>query len=437
MRLALLAVVISACGRLDFDAIGDGGTDVGSPFTVTVTVVGNGAVVSVPPGISCGSACSADFTAPVTLDAIPSGALDIAWQGAPCSGGTCTIDGDAAITVVFTVNDAANRVFLTSTMYDGAIVMGGDVNGVVTADRICQTTATTAGLDGTFVAFLSSSTISRNATDPLAGSSGWIQIDGRPLFGTIADIVAWHALSWLDQDITGSRLGTQQYSWLGGGTNGQADGSEDCGAYTNTVAMSQLNSADELLSPNQTASGECILPNHITCIEIGKIFTLQPGPPLGRRIFVSSIEVNGDIGIAAADAQCQADADSSALAGSYRALLATSTTSAADHVGGLAGPWQRTDNFVITTGALDVTAGPDIAILLGANGVAMVPGNFVWVGSSSLDVASTETCNDWSSTMATDEALIGMIGGNSTTWAYAMNTSCTVPAYLYCVSVGM
>jgi Ca2+-binding RTX toxin-like protein len=71
-------------------------------LTLTVNRTGNGRVVSSPPGIDCGAACTADFVsgAAVTLTASPDAGWTFnGWTGA-CSGtGPCTVTMDTAKTV--------------------------------------------------------------------------------------------------------------------------------------------------------------------------------------------------------------------------------------------------------------------------------------------------------------------------------------------------
>jgi len=88
----------------DFWTLNTGST----PNTLTVTRYGTGAVTSTPAGISCGAACSAQFTAGtiVTLTATPlSGATFTGWGG-DCtgSGSTCivTMDKGRVATATFT-----------------------------------------------------------------------------------------------------------------------------------------------------------------------------------------------------------------------------------------------------------------------------------------------------------------------------------------------
>src|SRR5262245_23472284 len=63
-----------------------------------------------------------------------------------------------------------NVAFVTRGVYSGAL---GGLSG---ADGICQTAAISAGLPGTFVAWLSTSTV--NARDRFAASHGWIGTNG-------------------------------------------------------------------------------------------------------------------------------------------------------------------------------------------------------------------------------------------------------------------
>jgi hypothetical protein len=73
------------------------------PIALTVTRTGNGSVSSTPAGISCGSACSATFTAGtrITLSATPAaGSIFTGWSGGGCSGtSTCALTLATATTV--------------------------------------------------------------------------------------------------------------------------------------------------------------------------------------------------------------------------------------------------------------------------------------------------------------------------------------------------
>jgi outer membrane protein assembly factor BamB len=82
------------------------GTPTAGPLTVAMAGTGHGTVISDPPGIDCGSTCSAAFddSASVTLTATAGpGSTFVGWTGEGCSGTeACTITMDAARTVTAT-----------------------------------------------------------------------------------------------------------------------------------------------------------------------------------------------------------------------------------------------------------------------------------------------------------------------------------------------
>ena len=75
---------------------------------------------------------------------------------------------------------APNKMFVTSMGFTA------DLGGLAGADARCTAAARAANLTGTFVALLSTRTVS--AFDRLAGSSGWIRVDGRPVGNAPADL---------------------------------------------------------------------------------------------------------------------------------------------------------------------------------------------------------------------------------------------------------
>ncbi len=81
-------------------------------LTVTKAGTGGGTVSSSPPGISCGSTCSANFNqgSSVTLTATPdSGSTFMGWSGGGCSGtGSCTVNMSANQTVTATFNSGSS-----------------------------------------------------------------------------------------------------------------------------------------------------------------------------------------------------------------------------------------------------------------------------------------------------------------------------------------
>lgn len=130
-RLAWGLLFVAACGEVQ--SLRDG------PQTLTVSVMGDGAVTSTPAGIDCGATCTADFAAnsSVTLTATPAaGSAFVGWSG-DCSGsGPCTLTMDGAKTAMasFAVHGARRWVghvsFAGQDTIDKVVV---DVDGNVVA----------------------------------------------------------------------------------------------------------------------------------------------------------------------------------------------------------------------------------------------------------------------------------------------------------------
>jgi hypothetical protein len=121
-------------------------------FTLTVTKsgTGTGTVASSPPGISCGTSCSADFASGtvVSLTAAPDSGFTFAgWSGA-CSGtGACSVTMDAAKSV--SANFTANPGPFTLT-----VAKSGAGAGTVTSTPSgisCGTTCSASFASGTVV----------------------------------------------------------------------------------------------------------------------------------------------------------------------------------------------------------------------------------------------------------------------------------------------
>jgi len=135
-----------------------------APVTLTVTRTGNGTVTSAPAGISCGTGCSAAFTAgtSVTLTATPAaGSIFTGWAGGGCSGtGACTLTLSSTTTVSAAFGPAPVAV---------TVVRAGVGSGTVTSAPAGITCGTTCS-----ATFSSGSSVVLTAT-PAGGSvfSGW------------------------------------------------------------------------------------------------------------------------------------------------------------------------------------------------------------------------------------------------------------------------
>lgn len=94
-------------------------------YTLSVSRVGpgTGTVTSTPPGIDCGSVCSALFApgTDVTLHAVPAeGSVFVSWQGGDCDGlttDTCQVHMDASKSVTAIFDEGGAQEIATFTVY--------------------------------------------------------------------------------------------------------------------------------------------------------------------------------------------------------------------------------------------------------------------------------------------------------------------------------
>ena len=142
-RLGVLAIVAAATLTMTVASLADSSSE----GSVTVSVTGEGQVMSTPPGIACGSACTANFAlaTPVTLiaEAAP-GFHFAAWRGA-CSGSSprceTTADEDTRAQAEFAPGATAPKPeaipLLVTRAGNGSITSSPE--GVIDCGATCST----------------------------------------------------------------------------------------------------------------------------------------------------------------------------------------------------------------------------------------------------------------------------------------------------------
>jgi hypothetical protein len=322
----------------------------------------------------------------------------------------------------------ANRVFVTSSIFPG------DFGGTAVADAACRDRASSAGLDGTFIAFLASA--AGNPVDRLAGSRGWVRLDGRPVYDTVADLTAARSIYPVSLDELRNATGGCVYT----GTN--QDGTVatlTCSDWTSTslansgaFGSSTATTWATIRKGFITCNAQCA----VYCFELGRtVAVAKPTGATGRLLFTTHSRWPGGL-LASADARCTNEAAAANAPGTYHALLAVTGGTAASRLASLAGPWRRADGLVLTSGALDA-APLEVSPDFGADGLPVPSGpgsSGAWIGAAGLTTPGTaaDTCSDWSATTGTG------ITGDVTETAATMfgdvqsRSTCGASAFLYC-----
>ena len=333
-------------------------------------------------------------------------------------------DGDAANPDVAPPGPLPNRVFVTSATFTGRLV-SGSLTGVTAGDAICTAAASDAGMTGTFAAWLSSET--RNATDLLTGSSGWVRVDGAPFAETVADLAAENVFAAFSIDEHGQLVPDNARIWLGGSRGGMTAGTDTCGGFTvDTTGMATMRDARGI-GETGTAYAQCTQQSRIGCLEYGRQAAV---PFLGTGRYAFGVELWNGTSLASADAACTAKATQLGLPGTYVAALATSTQSIAERAGSLTGPWQLPRHIPITAGPLGGTL---VAPLGQGNGRQYL----AWLGAGTLidrQPNGALSCNDWTASSGGGGAVGNLAYDDAAAYLVGFAVTCgSMPVGLLCL----
>ena len=333
-----------------------------------------------------------------------------------------------------------NRVFVTSTLQDGAL------GGLAGADAICAARAAAGGLPGTYVAWLSTSTV--NASSRLGSAQGFVRTDGKPFANSVADIVAnkiFNPIRLTEAGVdvsagvaTGASTLTVFTGTLGDGTVATGATCTDFTVTSGSARRGEISGGPVTWTARQNSN--CSTTRRLYCFQTDHTSVLVPPAASGKIAFVSTKTFlpGPGVGIAGADALCAANATSAGLPGTYKALLATTTASAASRVT-LAPLYVRPDGVPIATGATIASGSALDSGIWQRHDGSYIPatGDLVFTGAPSPSAVSpglANSCDDWTSSAGIDSVYIGAdTFADSSWWNLASNGDCTPALAVYCL----
>jgi hypothetical protein len=201
--------------------------------------------------------------------------------------------------------------------------------------------------------------------------------------------------------------------------DGDADETDECAACETAkcgdgYVQSGIEECDDGDSINDNECGNaCILP---------------------RKVFVSSLETDGDIvGLAGADLFCQTLANATELTGTYRAWLSDATYGPADRFDtAFVGSYRLVGGTVIASnGWMDLSDGMLVNPINRTESGAQISRD-PWTNTDPMgNPASTEDCDGW--TVTSGSSIIGITGAVDMSWTLFDDTQfCSVPRSVYC-----
>lgn len=417
-------------------------------LTITRTGTGTGTVQCVV-GTGTPGACAPSYAynTQVAIKARPnngSGTIFGGFGGA-CSGivhdCTVTMTSPLSVTVSF-VATPYNVVFVSSQLYPS------NLGGARAYDTQCNQLATAAGINtggSAFVAWMSDDI--SDAYLMVGAARGFIRLDGAYISDLPTDIYQrGRIMNPIDLDETG-QLQSGLPVYTGTGTNGANVATSNCSNWTGgTGYVAGITSGGPYAWTAAYVGASCAGRQWpIYCFKKDRVTPLAPVslPTGAKRIYLlrSPTFVSGG-GITNADTQCNMAGNKGPLTGTFKALLSTSSTSAATHALLPGASYYTTDSLapqLIGTGSQIAGGVVNTGIWAGSNGSYSLQGINAWTGSTTPGVAGTgvSTCNDWNA-MSGNGAIHGwadtLIEGSNGAAFWSWSTlPCTASLGLYCV----
>ena len=290
-----------------------------------------------------------------------------------------------------------NYVFVTSTKHLPT-TFGADLSG---ADAICNMRATEAGKPGTYVAWLSTTTI--QVRERLAGAQGWIRTDGKPFVDTVEDLVTTSRIYYpLDHDENGMLVAGENVVT---GTSDVGDTLSNCADYSDPAQTIQFG-AVEATAHGWTAESQasCAQTSRIYCFGIDRSVPLTVPQATGRMAFLTTANYIPDAGgLATADNLCASEAASAGITGrTFRALLATTTAPAVSRVSLTGATWVRTDGIALFDAPADLMTGVMVAPLnVTAGKTYRIIQAFTGATNAASTSGSVVNCSNWTTSTGT------------------------------------
>jgi hypothetical protein len=319
---------------------------------------------------------------------------------------------------------AANLVFATSTQHAmlGMTIADGD--------QICADRAAEAQLPGVYRAWLS--TTAEPAASRMAGQ-GWVRRDGKIVAQTLADVFGGRMLHPILLDENGVRLATTDRVATGTDSTGQVF-SANCTDFTDAQESLLFGCADATGRSYSVCFSSGCTAARIYCWGIDRTAPLAVPVATGRRAFLATAFSSGN-STSSADTHCNTVAASHQFPGTYKALLSSTTVTAASRLSAAGETWVRLDGIPLAPTAADVLAGNwDVPLNVTQDGG--YDNNFVWTGAAAIDQVGTAagTCNDL---LSVSQLLTPALGRASrifpTAFAEGVGVTCATQASVYCL----
>src|SRR5690606_27133758 len=188
--------------------------------------------------------------------------------------------------------------------------------------------------------------------------------------------------------------------YTGTGAQGQAH-SNHCGDWKEAEGIQGLTGSASYSSGSWTnnTSLDCTTESRLYCFGIDRVADLPTPEVEGRLAFLSDSFFLPGQDLSAADALCQHDAQAAGLSGTFKAMIATTTSSPISRFDTSVPTGVRVDGLTLWESASDAASEDLLLPRLLTASRETPPNRGAWLGSGSLGEAGTAetTCDDWTS----------------------------------------
>lgn len=316
--------------------------------------------------------------------------------------------GDGGEPEVDAGSPAPNVVFVTSER------SSGDLGGVAGADATCNRLASAAGLGGTYVAWLSTSTI--DARTRLGTASGWVRPDGEPVADSQADLLAGQIFHPINVTEAGDPVIESDHVWNATRTDGtHIDAPGDCEGWTSDDSGHRARHGSSFATTGGWTGSNvkaCSERLRLYCFGVDRAAAVAPVPETGRTAFVSR-NVPVGAGLASLDLRCNSEATSAGLPGTYRAFVATDGATIASRFA-TGQTYVRTDGVRVSSRDLFTGGLWDAPINVEADGTTYVGAFALWTGVGAVENLSApgttaSTCASWTTSAPASQGRTGAL----------------------------